>query len=162
MSTIRVNNMTAVGGLLPTYALGHVVQMVTATTQTAVNTTGTSYVDSGLSAVITPKTVNSKILVLVNGSYNLTPGGYYGMISVFRGTVAGGLDLGASNTNGLALLYSSAAQLTTSVGINIVDSPASTGAVTYSVGIKNNTSGSTINAQHAGTKNSITLLEVAA
>jgi hypothetical protein len=65
MSQLRVNNINNVGGTGPAYQPGSVVQVVTATSG-FVNqsfTSSTPVALTGLSATITPKFANSKILI---------------------------------------------------------------------------------------------------
>jgi hypothetical protein len=50
---------------------GSVLQVVQGNTSTEVNTSGTSYVDTGLSASITPSSASSKILVLVSQNFGV-------------------------------------------------------------------------------------------
>lgn len=75
MSTLRVNNMTNAGGTGPTYASGHVIQTVSATFTTDMNTTSNSLVDTGCSLSITPKNANSKLVV-----------SYYGTSTAYSGS----------------------------------------------------------------------------
>ena len=109
-------------------APGHVVQFVQAETSnfsTRPTTTSTSYVDSGYSLSITPKFSTSKIYCNFNASAHCTGGNYvYGL---FR-------------RNGTDLLQAEfalgAASQWEMVGMNFADSPASTSAVTYTIGVK--------------------------
>jgi hypothetical protein len=61
--------MAASGAWAPA---GAVIQVVNAISTTQVSTTSTSYVDTGLTASITPTSASSKILVIVNQT--ITPG----------------------------------------------------------------------------------------
>ncbi len=54
---------TNTGTLLSTKSAGTVLQVVNATYSTQLSTTSTSYVDTGLSASITPTSATSKILI---------------------------------------------------------------------------------------------------
>ena len=72
MSTLRVDNLRGqtAGGVHK-----YVVQMQSTTTTTAISTTSTSYVASGLIVSITPKFVTSKIIVnLTGGNLNWSGG----------------------------------------------------------------------------------------
>ena len=53
---------------------GHVIQVISATHQTAATTTGTSFVDTGLTASITPKFSSSKVFVTVSQAFSMTSG----------------------------------------------------------------------------------------
>jgi len=50
---------------------GGILQVITGITTTGVTTTSSSFIDSGLSATITPKNINSKILVLTQQSHQI-------------------------------------------------------------------------------------------
>lgn len=163
MSTLRVNNMTNVGGTGPTYAPGHIIQVVTSTYSTEVTTGSTSYVTTGLTGTITPISATSKLLILVSGSLYQNDERSYPIATVFRGTVAG-TDL-APNAYGLAIArnnWTAATLNTNNYGINLSDSPATASSVTYTVGIKASSSSSTVKAQYLGSTASMTIMEVAA
>tara|TARA_Y100001936_G_scaffold80013_2_gene78527 strand:+ start:4950 stop:5444 length:495 start_codon:yes stop_codon:yes gene_type:complete len=51
---------------------GHVIQVVNSSTSTQVLTTSTSFVDTGLTASITPKFSSSKIFVTVSQAFSIT------------------------------------------------------------------------------------------
>ena len=64
MSQLKVNSIVPVGGL-PSGANGGIIQGVQVTHTAEVSTTGITFVDTGLSASITPSSNSSKILVMV-------------------------------------------------------------------------------------------------
>ena len=69
MSTLRVNNVTDIAGSNPPYIPGTIVQVVTSVfTGAEVGNSSTTYVDTGLTATITPKFAGSKIVVIVTDS----------------------------------------------------------------------------------------------
>ena len=53
---------------------GHVIQVVNSSTSTQVLTTSTSFVDTGLTASITPKFSSSKIFVTISQAFSMTSG----------------------------------------------------------------------------------------
>ena len=135
-----------------------VLQVVQATYATATTTTSTSYVTTGLSATITPSSTSSKVLVLVTvpaRNQNNTVAGYF---TIFRGTVAGTNLFGAT---GFAYIYGDPLVRCTAAG-NYLDSPATTSAQTYTVGMKTDYSAASVYAQEASTTSTITLLEISA
>jgi len=152
MSTLRVNNMTNVGGTGPTWEPGNIVQVVYGSYSTETSTTSTSYVSSGLTATITPKFATSKILVAV--SNDVTVSSAVAALTMFRGTVSG-TNL-APGTSGFGRSYGEQV-----LSWEYLDSPATTSPVTYTLGFKTLTSG-TVYAQNGSTPGSITLMEVAA
>jgi hypothetical protein len=139
---------------------GQVLQVVNATTQTSVNTTSSSFVTTNLTATITPKFATSTILVCVNMLvYNNASTGQ-SVVTAFRGTVAG-TDLGGTTGNGFGAAFTNGSSEVMSVVSGMVmDSPATTSATTYTVGLKRKNAGtafSVVDNQRA----SITLMEIA-
>jgi hypothetical protein len=135
-----------------------VLQVVQATFSTATSTTSTSYVTTGLNATITPSSTTSKILVMVTvpaRNANTNGAGYF---TLFRGTVAGTNLLGSFGFSGI---YSSGLTRGT-VANNYLDSPATTSAQTYTVGMKAEAASSAIIAQEDSMTSTITLLEISA
>ena len=142
---------------------GKVLQVVTSTNTTNGSTSGGTYVDTGLTASITPKFATSKILVLISATlgcsgYNAGLNGvanfqivrgstsiYVSAISTYNYTGAG--SGGISNVNASSLTYS--------------DSPATTSSTTYKLQYKN-TSGSSAYFNTDSGHSTITLMEIAA
>ena len=151
--------LSASGGIakasLPT---GSVLQVVNATYSTQVSTTTTTYVDTGLTATITPTSATSKILVIVDHA------------DVFKNT--GNTGCGQQLLRGasiLAIISKYAADNNSTVygmvggcGINYLDSPATTSATTYKTQINStqNVANAGINFQNS--TSTITLMEIAA
>ena len=154
---------TALASGVPTRAqlpAGSVLQVVQSNTSSSVNTTSASYVTTGLTATITPTFSTSTILVCVNMLvYNTTAGGQ-SVLTVFRGTVDG-TDLGSSNGNGFGGCLSGGGEVFSVVSGMIIDSPATTSATTYTVGLKRKTTGTAYSLVD-NQKASITLMEIAA
>ena len=143
------------------YAPGHVLQVVNATHATAVSTTSTSFVTTGLTASITPKSTSSKVLISFSTAVYKSSGNAHGITTIFRGTVSG-TDLGASNSWGFGAHYEPA-NSDDSTGTNtatFLDSPSTTSSQTYTIGIRSNT-GTAVYAQGNASKGTITLMEIA-
>ena len=141
---------------------GKVLQVITATTTTQVSTTSASYVDSGLSAAITPSATSSKILVLVSMDIICSRGsaGYFrAQIQLLRGST----QLLYNHFGG----YSNVGTDNAEYGTNnrtYLDSPSSTSAVTYKTQVQVN-SGATLKLQEGGASSrpsTITLMEIGA
>jgi hypothetical protein len=138
---------------------GTVLQVVSANYSTAVITTSTSYVTTGLSASITPSSTSSKIVVLAETGGRTLNNGSVGTWTIFRGTIAG-VDL-ATGLGGASQIYGGAAgELLGKVSATIVDSPSTTSSQTYTFAFKAN-SGGTVTSQINSTQASITLMEIA-
>jgi hypothetical protein len=133
-----------------------VLQVISAEFSTSTATTSTSYVTTGLTATITPSATSSKILVVVSLPIQC-PSGQNTFVTLFRGTVAG---TNLASTNGFALVSCGANVLNESVAISYVDSPNTTSAQAYTVGMK--VSGGTATAFLSTTTGGISLMEISA
>lgn len=137
-----------------------ILQVVSASTSTAVSSSTTTLVDTGLSATITPQSSSSKILVYVAHPQNIktTPNGFTCMkLSLLRGssviqdvvTVAGFTGTSLDNVFGVT-------------GVAL-DSPATTSATTYKTQFASAFGAASVSVQYgsAGTS-TIILMEVSA
>jgi hypothetical protein len=110
---------------------GNVLQVVQGSLSTSTSTSSTSFVDTGLSATITPKFSTSKILVIVNLNGCLTINGSSSLQSTLVRTSTSicnfsdaGLN-GGTNRNDFG-----------DCAVTYLDSPATTSATTYKVQAK--------------------------
>ena len=128
--------------------------VVTFTTSTSTTTTSGGYVDTLVTASITPTSDTSKVLVLVSiGRANANGLGRRAQLALFRGTSAG--------TN-IADLFSQSEETDSGFdngSVSVLDSPATAAAQTYTVGLRSSSSGSSVTVQAF---QAITLIEVAA
>jgi hypothetical protein len=136
---------------------GRVIQTVTETYATTVNSTSTSFVTSGLQAAITPRFASSKILIMVTGSSSHANAGSRVSETLYRGG-SGGTNLGSGN--GMATQYQANGETVTPFSIIYLDSPATTSSTTYTLMYKSHGGNCTI--QDAGATSSIVLMEVTA
>jgi hypothetical protein len=168
--TGSISGLSNVGGIASAQS-GSIIQTVTnsvASSQYA-STNSTSFVTTGHSATITPRFSTSTILILVsayvgyNYPSNAAVGGVY---TIYRNStnLAGGANAGFG-----AIYYPGVTGVcNTNLGINYVDSPATTSSTTYTVYfLSNNGSGTLGYGISQGTNiNSstatITLMEIAA
>lgn len=146
---------------------GQVLQVVNATYGTSSSTTSTSFVDTGLTATITPKFANSKILALVSTQFQTYPsannrdsGGAFQLVRNSTGiwspsSISVYLDIQLST--GIQI------NMTNIWSLNYVDSPATTSATTYKLQYYAQ-SGRTFLINSAGTSApaTIILMEIAA
>jgi hypothetical protein len=155
-ATLDVNGTIDVTGATVTgLSAGKVLQVVQGTHASAVSTTGTTYVTTGLSASITPSSTSNKVLVTgyINTfySYGGAPTGAY--IALYRG--------GSAIVAPAGWLYSaSTTGISVSMPFNYLDSPSSTSSLTYEIYMKRH-SGTTVYAQDGG-PSYITLMEIEA
>jgi len=141
------NNGTNGGGF------GKLVQIVSADHYTPGSTSSTSFVNTGLSLAITPTSASNKVLVLVSGMGEAGSGCTIAF-RAYRGAAAIGMTSGPSS-NG-------AGSSRCAISISHLDSPATTGTVTYHVKFRK-VSGASNAVWNPGSEGgSITLMEVVA
>ena len=134
---------------------GNVLQVVQAETTTEVSTTGTSYIDSGLTASITPSSTSSKILVTYSLHQFFATAGGSGSLKIVRDTTVikehGYQGYGGTSTIMGVATYQQ------------LDTPSTTSSITYKVQFKSIT-GNVICQYDDGSGDSIstiTLMEIA-
>ena len=157
MSTLEVKAIQAPTGYDLDMPAGAVVQVVNATYDVEATTTSGSYIDTGLTATITPKFASSKILVHIsqNGvGTTASNGGVYGQL-VRGSTVLGWLGRNVAYTGD-----TSQVRIGTGWSCSWLDSPSTTSATTYKTQFK------AFNSISAGVSSSgavsmITLMEIA-
>jgi len=146
---------------------GKVLQVVQATTTTAVDVTSTTMTDTNLTASITPSLATSKVLVLVSqnaGVYRLTSVAA-GAMQLMRGATAIFTATGANNNSAMKTGSTGGTELymTGYVAMHYLDSPATTSATTYKTQarVQTTANSASFSFQDAGTS-SIILLEIGA
>jgi len=151
--------LTVAGGV-PTWATAaggsKVVQIVAATTTTNVRSTTNSYVDTTLTATITPTSASNKVLVFVNQNGLDKDGNTYMQLQLLRGaTLIADFAKTLYYTNSSLILRAGTASVT------ILDTPATTSATTYKTQFKNVGAGATTtDVQISNDVSSIVLMEV--
>lgn len=137
---------------------GKVLQVVNVVYSTQTNVSTTTFVDTGLSATITPTSATSKILVIANnaGVKKGAANNLYGAFKLLRGATdlitfesQAGMNSNASEANGIG-----------SVSCNYLDSPATTSATTYKTQF--NATASNMAVQQDNCSSTITLMEIGA
>ena len=149
---------------------GKVLQVVSATTTTATSSTTSSFVDTTLSATITPSSATSKVLVLLYQPFFLENLGN----SSFEGS--SNIKLLRASTDIVALTdepyrflsykFSDTSyisyQLSALQSIVYLDSPATTSATTYKTQFNSGNAGLTVTVQKDSMPGSIILMEIGA
>ena len=148
---------TLAGARLPA---GSVLQVVSATYSTQTSSTTDTFIDTGLSATITPTSSSSKILILISQNalvkFGGTSDGPYMVLRLVRDST----QIHVFETQ--ILFTGTTNESNAPAGHNYLDSPATTSAVTYKTQFKNGNSGNgTVRAQTGGSVASITLMEIA-
>jgi hypothetical protein len=152
-TTLTVANRGIATASMPA---GSVLQVVQGSYSASFSTTSSSYVSTGASATITPTSSTSKILAQV--SVNIGNQAYNWLyLTLYRGSTNIST-VGSTNPAGW-IMTNSVDYLTTS-NFQILDSPATTSATTYTLYIKGQ--GNSVRAQVDGMPTYITLIEVAA
>lgn len=139
---------------------GKVLQVVNASYNTSTTTTTNSFIDTGLTASITPKFSNSKILVLVNqNGLRKNSANVANSISIqlLRNSIAiSQISAFTAYTNSnLELIIGSAST-------SYLDNPATTSTITYKTQFCSSFNTSLVWVQDNSAQSTITLLEIAA
>jgi hypothetical protein len=137
---------------------GTVLQVVSSSYSTETSSTSASWVTTGLNASITPKSSSSKILIIASVAAENENSANGSAFSLFRGTVSG-TNLGNS-TQGFGSLYNGSSRVLVPISFNYLDSPSTTSAQTYTVGMYAST-GAKVYAQRFSGVSTITLMEIA-
>ena len=154
--------LTVAGGV-PVWAApaggGKVLQVVQATTSTSTSTNGSSYIDTTLTATITPSAATSKVLIMTYQSFNLSrasvsdAGAFTNLVRTSTDILsqpASTLSFGDDNDHKWGL------------SVNYLDSPSTTSATTYKTQMKTGSASHTIYAQQGNTPSVIILMEIGA
>lgn len=151
--------------------IGSVLQVVHVGYGSRTTSTSTTYADTGLSASITPSSASNKILVLVSQSMNAVGAAAVGYgnqtnagVQLLRGAtvlVTPASDSGGKYSMGVAA--SGTLSFWAIVGMNYLDSPATTSSTTYKTQFALGTAGmAAAYANDYGGGSYITLMEIAA
>ena len=145
---------------------GSVLQVVQATTATAVSQTATAFADTGLTAAITPSSTSNKIFIIVNQAVRLQRSTYFasGSLKLLRGST-----FLHPSAEGTAKHYPSmetpqgtgAVNFYNYMNLNYLDSPSSTSELTYKTQQASNSSSDLIATQVGSSASSIILMEIA-
>jgi hypothetical protein len=138
---------------------GSVIQVVQGSTTTITTTTTNTYIDTTLSASITPKFATSTILVLVtmNGVGKTTSDTVVNLRLLRGASVISTFAVGTIGFTG-----STASNFPGSSSVNIIDSPATISSTTYKVQFSSGNNTGVVSVQNANSVSTITLLEIAA
>jgi hypothetical protein len=144
---------------------GKILQVIEGSTTTSTNTTSTSYVDTTLTADITPSATSSKVLVLVAQNVqfiNQTNNTSYIMCQVLRDTTVIQDPSTGWSVAAQAITSPNDWEIGATFAANILDSPSSTSALTYKVQGKSGYAGASITFQKNSHPSRIILMEVSA
>ena len=148
-------------------APGKILQVVSQDRSTSTTTTSSSFVTSELTATITPTSTSSRVFITYHAFSQVTGSSSQAFTTIFRGTVS---DTNLGNGNeGLTQARSTASTSNADVTLgamhaaNIVDSPNTTSAQTYTLAFRRvaGGSGGSLALFSGGGKGVLTLMEVA-
>jgi hypothetical protein len=131
-----------------------VLQVVSGTTTTATSATIIGFVDSTLTATITPQSNTSKILVIINQSLFVNTASNECVYRLVRGST--------TLQTQVSPVYSTGGSILGYAGFAVLDAPASTSALTYKTQIAIQLGVGSVTAQQNGNPANITLLEISA
>jgi hypothetical protein len=134
-----------------------ILQVVQGTTSTVVTNSTNTYANTGLSATITPRETASRILMLINHAacYKAAGNAFSGLnLRILRGA-------SVIQTYAIGLGYTAvSSEMTFNANFTYIDSPSTTGAVTYSTQFANNANAASVQVQASSSLSTLTLLEV--
>ena len=158
MSKIYVDEIAGIASADTVAIPGHVIQVVQGLTSTSATTTGSTYVDTNLSASITPSSADSKVLVVVtqdSAIFGTSTGDTFNAIGLLRdATLLRETKIGTKNNS------STTEAVMSTTGIVYLDSPNTTSSVTYKTQFKA-TSGTAFVQYSSYSDSQIVLMEIA-
>lgn len=149
---------TNTGTIVTNKTAGTVLQVVNFSTSTETNSTTSTYIDTAITATITPSSASNKILVLAsaNGLAKLNQN-TSGNLRIVRGATSV-LEFGGA----FGFTGSTANNVVGGASAEFLDSPSTTSATTYKIQVKNGSSVGDIRVNWDNNSNStITLMEIA-
>jgi len=136
---------------------GSVIQIINAYTTSTTSTTSNSYVATALTATITPQFSTSKIFVSYVATIDNNNGAQMN-VTVFRN---GTTDLSTgSGSRGFNEFFTAGGEWEGVSSAQILDSPATTSATTYTIYIRANSGSHQMYLNQNPTQSSITLMEI--
>jgi hypothetical protein len=139
-------------------AQSKVLQVVNAAYSTQISTSTSTYVDTGLTATITPLFTTSKILILIS----LQGAGKDTNSTIINLRLLNGASVISTYTTGsVGYTGTSAANYVGGNAYNYLDSPATTSSVTYKVQFCSGNNNAAVTLQNASSISTITLMEIA-
>ncbi len=131
-----------------------ILQVVSAGTTTLATSTSNTYVDTTLSATITPQSTSSLVLVIASQNIYSSAAANGAGLRIVRGSTT--LD------NVYDLSYGTNSSVLAHHTLTYLDSPASTSSLTYKTTFNRNNGTGIIYCQPNGNRSSLVLLEVSA
>lgn len=144
------------GGLV---APGQVIQVVNGTYSTTTGTSSTSFVTTGFSLTITPKSTSNKIIIMTSGDQYSNTDDLHQYQTIYRN----GVNLGGNQGLSLFSAGDNGRGRWSPAHITYVDSPNTTNSVTYEIYFRASSSaGTTYFVQDVSHPHRMVLMEIAA
>ena len=131
-----------------------VLQVINGTTTTATSATIIGFVDSTLTATITPQSNTSKILVIINQSLFVNTASNECVYRLVRN--------GTTVQTQVSPVYSTGGGILGGVSFAVLDAPATTSALVYKTQIAIQAGAGSVTAQQNNNPGNITLMEISA
>tara|TARA_B000000557_G_scaffold167211_1_gene135885 strand:+ start:1577 stop:2056 length:480 start_codon:yes stop_codon:yes gene_type:complete len=158
MALTRINNQALANVTSAGLPTGSVLQVVSGTTTTQTSVTGSTFVDTGLTASITPSSSSSKILIIASQQMASNNGGSAGSWQIIFKLMRGSTDIYESHRS--PWLYNQIG-IGTVNSISYLDSPTTTSSVTYKTQARNGSASGNMTAQMGSSLSSMILMEIA-
>jgi len=152
-----INSSAAIAGSKISGSFGKVLQAVTASFTSGTSTTSHDFQNSAITLAITPSATSSKVLALVSSHGSNEAAGRTMYYTLYRGST----NLG-NGDGGMGVFYTDAStRVRSSLVINLLDSPNTTSATTYTVKFRSASNGSAVELPPTNGTSFITLMEIA-
>lgn len=138
----------------------YIIQIVSGEHASLTATGGSSYVDTGLTATITPTSASNKILVSVNQYFTFRTATFYERHADFQ-LLRDTTQIAFQRINQLTASTASVSYFGKMSSYQKLDTPATTSAITYKTQMKLNSGSADIFVAHDNAINTITLMEIA-
>ena len=130
-STLTVDNIVGATAAAKIHMPGHVLQASGNSLATVITTSGTSFVDTGLTATITPSNTSSKVLIMVDlglVSSGQTDGVRFRLL---RGSTEIGSSTGADTHNLFMQWWGNATNVYLGASNHFLDTPSTASSIVY-------------------------------
>ena len=136
---------------------GKVLQVINASYATATTSSSNTFIDTGLTATITPSSASSTILVFSFVELQKDSSNTYAATRLMRGATSI-----LSGTEYAAFTNDTSINSVGASGLTYLDSPATTSPTTYKMQFKSTNGTATVSAQNGSGRSTITLMEIGA
>ncbi len=159
---ISVNASVATVGTLPLARLpaNSILQMVSNTSGHAVTTSSATFVTSGITAIITPTSSSSKILIFSSFPCTIDTSGRQLTYTLYKNNTT---DIAPAdgNLSGFGQIFQDAGNLQSVCSVIFLDSPATTSATTYTVYFRLSSGSGAVGICQNSLTGTIILMEIA-